>query len=594
MRIMKPVAGVVVLVGLYAAAGYIGVPYGVRWAVDNYLSQALGGRNADVKNVSFNPWTWQLDVEGLSVESANRPQNHILDLQRLSTKVNFATLTNMAPIVDYIDVAGLHVQLTANEQNNKETAAKVNETSAATESGLPAFSLSNIRVTDSSVRFTNPKAGASVNITDIDFALPVVSTLPTAAENAVTPKLSLKINGQPVTASGKATNDAASLALNIADLDIAALTKAVPVTLPVDVRSARLTTSLDLDFTMPKNGVTGLIVKGTIQAKNVDVRADGGKTRASVQNISTNVALFDLAKKRVEISRVEVIKPALTATIASQSTSKSNSATTSAPAATPSNAAWSWSLAQAEISGGSVKLTDTSMKPAASLAVDAIALTARDFSSKNGATGTYRTSAKVAGGSLTSEGKLTLMPLAVNATTNIKALNFAPFNPWVKSLAGAQLTKGTADVTGKLDMKSGKKLALAWAGDFAVDNLEAKNAAGKTLMTWKETTATSVKLNSIDPVNLTIKDLIIKEPAQKLTQTTSSVLGVLGRIAKATGHENTARRMTKAEETITKDIHIKDLVYGNGRFNINGKGTDSLQLLAVEALNKVFARSSKK
>ena len=37
IKVLKPVAGVVILVGLYAAAGYIGVPAGVRWAVSNVV-----------------------------------------------------------------------------------------------------------------------------------------------------------------------------------------------------------------------------------------------------------------------------------------------------------------------------------------------------------------------------------------------------------------------------------------------------------------------------------------------------------------------------------------------------------------------------
>ena len=41
-KVLKPVAGVVILVGLYAAAGYIGVPAGVRWAVSNVVPDALG------------------------------------------------------------------------------------------------------------------------------------------------------------------------------------------------------------------------------------------------------------------------------------------------------------------------------------------------------------------------------------------------------------------------------------------------------------------------------------------------------------------------------------------------------------------------
>lgn len=592
MRILKPIAGVVVLVGLYAAAGYVGVPFGVRWAVDNYLPSAMGGRNATLDDVTFNPWTWQLDVKGLRVESANRPQNHVLALESLSTKVSFSSITQMAPIVDFITVKGLSAQLTANEKNNKETAQKVEETSSGA-GGLPAFSLSNIRVTDSSVRFTNPKAGATVNITDINFELPVISTLSTKSLGTMAPKLSLKVDGKPIQASGTVKGEAATLALNIADLDVAKLVKALPVTIPVDVRSAHLTTVLNLDFAMPQNGATALTVKGTVQAKKVDVRADGGKIVAGVDNFSTQINKFDLAKQLVDIRRIEIVKPTLTASIATQ-TGKKSSAGTTAEAAGSKTPAWNWAIGEAEIASGSVKVTDTSLKPKATLAVSAINLKAKNFSSKNGATGTYSATAKVAGGSLDSSGKLTLAPLAVNATTNVKSLNFATFNPWIKTLAGAQLTKGTADVMGKLDYKSGKTMQLAWAGDMAVDNLEAKNAKGKTLMTWKEVALTGVNVKSVEPLNLTIKDMLIKEPAQQVTRTTSSVLGLIGRIAKATGHENTARRMQKAEETITKDIHLQDVVYGNGRFNVNGQGTDTLGRIAVEALNGVFAKAQGK
>lgn len=600
MRIIKPVIGLAALVGIYAAAGYVGVPFGVRWAVNNYLPDALGGRNAYVEDVSFNPWTWQFALKNLRVESANRPQNPVLALDSLSSKVSFASVTNMAPIVEFIDISGLHVQLTANEKNNQETAKKVEETSSGSK-GLPAFSLSNIRVSDSSVRFTNPKAGATVNVTDINFELPVVSTLASSSVGTMTPKLSLKVDGTPISASGKVKADAATLALNIADLDVAKILKAIPITIPLDVRSAHLTTVLDLDFAMPKNGATALTVKGTVQAKKIDVRVDNGKTTAKLDNFSTQINLFDLAKQQIDIRRIEIVKPNITTTIASQATSPSaasnntgSNAKANANANASDNADWNWTIGQAEISQGSVKVTDSSLKPASSLSVTAINLQANNFSSKNGATGTYSASAKVAGGSLDSSGKLTLTPLAVNATTNVKSLNFATFNPWIKTLAGAQLTKGSADVVGRIDYKSGKTMNLAWNGDLAVDNLEAKNAAGKTLMTWKEAALTGVVLKSVEPVNITIKDLIIKEPAQKVTKTTSSVLGILGRIAQATGHDNTAHRIQKAEETITKDIHLKDVVYGNGRFSVNSKGTDTLGQLAVETLNKVFAKSQKK
>ena len=88
-KVLKPVAGVVILVGLYAAAGYIGVPAGVRWAVSNVLPDALGGRDATVGDVSFNPWNWSLEINDLAIKSANAPKNNLLTLKHLIFRQTF-------------------------------------------------------------------------------------------------------------------------------------------------------------------------------------------------------------------------------------------------------------------------------------------------------------------------------------------------------------------------------------------------------------------------------------------------------------------------------------------------------------------------
>ena len=595
MRLIKPVVGALVLVGLYAAAGYVGVPAAVRWAVGNAVPDALGGRGAEVGDVSFNPWTWELSVKDLVVHSANKPENHVLKLAGLSTKVSFSTLTELAPVVDFITVERLDMVLTANETNNQETAQATEKAQGDTASGLPAFSLSNVRVIDSAVRFTNPKAGAAVDLTDINFELPVVSTLPQAAGGTVAPKLSLKIDGTPVAAEGRLAGETAQLSLNIAELDAAKLLKALPVTIGYNVQSAKLTTVLDVAFTMPKGGAASVSAKGTVQIKNVDVRTAANKPFVSVKTLSTEIGGFDLAAKRADITRVEIINPTVTAEIDSGIAKKpaaSGGAAAGTPASTATGAAggWNWSIGSAEISNGSVKISDAGVKPAAALSVTAVHLKAKGFSSANGAKGSYSASAKVAGGFLSSEGTLALAPLAVSATTHVKTLPFAPFNPWVKAIAGAQFAKGSADITGKLDYAAGKTSRIAWNGDFAVDNLEAKNARGKTLMTWKEVSANKVNLASVDPVNLSVGRLQVKEPVQKVTQTANKILGLLGAIASATGHDNTAKRAQKANEVISQDIVLENLVYRNGRFSCSA--TDALQRLVLEALNGVFAKAS--
>lgn len=597
-KILKPVAGVVVLVGLYAAAGYLGVPAGVRWAVSNVLPQALGGRDASVGDVSFNPWNWTLEVKNLAVKSAHAPDNNLLSLKYLSADLSGSTLTQMAPIVEAVTVDGFAMHLTANEANNKEAEQAVEKSTASSSdsSGLPAFSLANVRVTNSSLRLTNAQNGAYVKITDIDFALPILSTLPSSASASVNPKLSLKIDGTPIKAEGTLKGDTATMAVKIDNLNVAKLLKAAPVTLPVAIEKASASCNLQVSFDMPKSGVSSIKVSGTASANDLDVRDAKNKPFVSVKSASIDLKSVDVSAQKADVNSVKIVQPSIKLSIASQT--KASAAKTSGSAASTSeassSAAWKWSVGSAHVSNGSVQITDTSLKPAATLTATSINLDAKGFASDKGKTGTYTASANVAQGKLSSSGKLSVLPLAVNATTDVKSLHFATFNPWIKSLAGAQLTKGTADVMGKIDLKSDKTLSLKWAGDLAVTDLEAKDAKGKTLMTWTQATATGVDVKSISPVHVSLKNLTVKEPAKKTTQTVSKAAGLLGAIAALTGHENTARRAQKAAEVVTSDISISNVEYKDGKFMLTEKSKNALSALVLESLNSVFGTDKSK
>lgn len=596
-KVLKPVAGVVILVGLYAAAGYIGVPAGVRWAVSNVVPDVLGGRDATVGDVSFNPWNWSLEINDLAIKSANAPKNNLLTLKHLSADLSGSTLTEMAPIVESITVDGFNMHLTANEANNKEAKEAVEKApaDASTSSGLPAFSLANVRVTNSSVRLTNAQNGADVKITDIDFALPILSTLPSSSKASINPKLSLKVDGTPINAEGTLKGETATMAVKIDKLNVAKILNAAPVTLPVLVEKATASCNLHVSFEMPNSGVSGIKVSGSASVADVDVRELSKQPFVRVKSASIDIKGVDVSAQKADITNIKIVEPSIKASIASQAKSSVQKTQTSAQTATTSSGgSWKWSVGSAHVSNGSVQITDTSLKPAATLTATSINLDAKGFASDKGKTGTYTASANVAQGKLSSSGNLSVLPLAVNATTDVKSLHFATFNPWIKSLAGAQLTKGTADVKGKIDLKSDKTLSLRWAGDLAVTDLEAKDAKGKTLMTWTQATATGVDVKSISPVHVSLKNLTVKEPAKKTTQTVSKAAGLLGAIAALTGHENTARRAQKAAEVVTSDISISNVEYKDGKFMLTEKSKNALSALVLESLNSVFGTDKSK
>lgn len=586
--LFKTAVAAAVVAGAYAAAGYWGVPQGVRWGLETYLKPALGAKSVTVESVTFDPWNWTLEVRGVSALSTKNKS--LLSLRRFYADVSGESVTKLAPVVSALYVEGLKASITTGSKKVESAKKEASQTSASDSLTLPAFSIADIRVTDSAVTLTNSKAGVSCAVTDVNLTLPLVSTLAAGTLAPVTPALSLKIDGRPVKASGTADIKSAALKISAADIDAAKLVRAADLALPV--RIDKLSVSADTDITFKMAGSTPQVTaKGTVAAKSVDVRDEAGRNFVKLASASVTVGHFDLAKQSVSVTNAEVHSPDITLRLAPAK----NSGTKNAPAekSPETSSAWQWSLAKASLTSGSVTVIDQSVKPTAQLRIAQIKASAQGLSSQKNKTGTVSLSARLGSGTVSASGHLGVAPLKADLSTKIAALNLAQFNGWVKPLAGAQLTSGTAQLAGNLSYKDAKTPQIAWKGDFSLVSLAAKNAAGKTLMTWKKASANGVDLKSVTPVNLTVGELVVEQPAQKVTKTVSTIADILGAVATATGHENTARRAGKVSQTVQKDIRVKNLVYADGRFSVNGIGRGTLEALAVETLNSIFAKAGK-
>ena len=586
--LFKTAVAAAVVAGAYAAAGYWGVPQGVRWGLETYLKPALGAKSVTVESVTFDPWNWTLEVRGVSALSAKNKS--LLSLRRFYTDVSGESVTKLAPVVSALYVEGLKASITTGSKKVESAKKEASQTSASDSLTLPAFSIADIRVTDSAVTLTNSKAGVSCAVTDVNLTLPLVSTLAAGTLAPVTPALSLKIDGRPVKASGTADIKSAALKISAADIDAAKLVRAADLALPV--RIDKLSVSADTDITFKMAGSTPQVTaKGTVAAKSVDVRDEAGRNFVKLASASVTVGHFDLAKQSVSVTNAEVHSPDITLRLSPAK----NSGTKNAPVekSPETSSAWQWSLAKTSLTSGTVTVIDQSVKPTAQLRIAQIKASAQGLSSQKNKTGTVSLSARLGSGTVSASGHLGVAPLKADLTTKIAALNLAQFNGWVKPLAGAQLTSGTAQLAGNLSYKDAMTPQIAWKGDFSLVSLAAKNAAGKTLMTWKKASANGVDLKSVTPVNLTVGELVVEQPAQKVTKTVSTIADILGAVAAATGHENTARRAGKVSQTVQKDIRVKNLVYADGRFSVNGIGRGTLEALAVETLNSIFAKADK-
>jgi uncharacterized protein involved in outer membrane biogenesis len=94
------------LVGLYAAVGFLLVP---RWTRSELVALTARdfGRKLSIGDVSFNPFTWTLDIADFSLPDADgRP---MISFQRLEVAVGISSVPRLAPSLTAIVLDGPHV-----------------------------------------------------------------------------------------------------------------------------------------------------------------------------------------------------------------------------------------------------------------------------------------------------------------------------------------------------------------------------------------------------------------------------------------------------------------------------------------------------
>ncbi len=460
------VSGITVAVGaaLYAGLGYFGVPYVARTVLERFGSTELG-RTVAVKDIRFNPWTWRFELEGLSIKS-QEGAGYFLTLDELAVDASGATITNMAPVIEEVTVKGLHGTLTWSDENLKE-AEKYESSDApaetAADSTLPAFAVYNVNVSDTSLRFVDKTRGIDQKIEDLTIALPFVSTLPAERESIVTPKLSLKLNGTPIVATGSTRpfgqSLEAQLRLNVSKLDVVPLLQLVPAlrTAPAHLEKGLLTSDLSLVFRNPTGGNPAqLLVSGKVGLDDVLVEqrvAGKDALLLSAKSLTVDAKEIDPIGQKIDINTVAIESPKANLTmgdgvLATTAASSDATATQAAPqSAEAASAPWAWSLGALSVRNGTLTWHDGKVRPAVNMTVSNLKADLTKLTSAEGAAPAgFALSARVLDGTTNLKGTVSLSPLKVAASLSGDKINFRQAAGYVQSATGLDVA-GLANFT---------------------------------------------------------------------------------------------------------------------------------------------------
>lgn len=460
------VSGITVAVGaaLYAGLGYFGVPYVARTVLERFGSTELG-RTVAVKDVRFNPWTWRFELEGLSIKS-QEGAGYFLTLDELAVDASGSTITNMAPVIEEVTVKGLHGTLTWSDENLKEAEkyeSKDAPAETAADSALPAFAVYNVNVSDTSLRFVDKTRGIDQRIEDLTLALPFVSTLPAERESIVTPKLSLKLNGTPIVATGSTRpfgqSLEAQLRLNVSKLDVVPLLQLVPAlrTAPAHLQKGLLTSDLSLVFRNPTGGNPAqLLVSGKVGLDDVLVEqrvAGKDALLLSAKSLTVDAKEIDPIGQKIDINTVAIESPKANLTMgdgvlaATASASDAAAPQPSSQSAEAASTPWAWSLGALSVRNGTLTWHDGKVRPAVNMTVSNLKADLTKLTSAEGAAPAgFALSARVLDGTTNLKGTVSLSPLKVAASLSGDKINFRQAAGYVQSATGLDVA-GLANFT---------------------------------------------------------------------------------------------------------------------------------------------------
>jgi hypothetical protein len=523
----------VVLLGAYAAAGFLAVPYYARRSLQDFVRQHYG-RAIVMAEIRFNPFTLALDVRGFSLPDADgRP---LLSFSRLHVGLQLASLWRFAPSFGEIILEQPYVRAAVRADGALNLADLGKGFPSAPAKPPPKSEpmrlfIRRLAVISGTVAFEDQDRTRPFHaeFKPIAFELRDFSTTARTGNgytlNAASPEgerliWSGTLRLEPVSSHG---------VFEIADLQARTLWRYLRESLSFEMASGVIGIKGDYDLAS-QGGPLGL----KLNVHNILVTKLGLKPNGAAENcidlgrIEIADTRLDLSRHSVDIAKVQVSGGDVKAWMSEQgrlnlldlvAAPAAPAAPGTAPAqagaptaaAAPATATWTVSVPDIAIAAVKVSAEDRQIKPAAALVLDPLNVQVAGFNTSPDDTLDLTLDSRVnSSGKINAKARVTAKSGAVSAHVEAADLGLPALQPYIAQYTSMTLLKGTLGA--KLDIERGADGSLAVKGKTRVAGLSTvDNALKQDFVKWKELLIADLSYHS-KPAGLRIGTVTALEP----------------------------------------------------------------------------------
>lgn len=293
---------------VFGVFGFFAAPPLLKSILLKQLSTQLH-REVSIEQIAINPFALSARVNGLSIKTEGGKE--VAGFDELFVNLSSASLFKLAAVVDEIRLQGLRLAVSRVAEGRYDISDLLDEwmkPKDEPDSGTPRFSLNNIQLINGKIVFDDQPKDRVHTISDINLALPFVSSLPYQAEVLVKPAFSASINGSPLALTGDSKPFSSSheshLDLDLDRFDLAVLQPYLPESLPFRLKAGTLDTEMKAMFKEVSDQVYSVTVVGAAHVSGLAVAESDGAPLVDWKRLDVELDQVDPLNRMAAVKRV--------------------------------------------------------------------------------------------------------------------------------------------------------------------------------------------------------------------------------------------------------------------------------------------------
>jgi uncharacterized protein involved in outer membrane biogenesis len=465
-----------VLLALYAALGFLAVPWIAKRQIESLAATELG-RHATVGAVRFNPFTLRARISDFALADIE-PRHTLLAFDLLDVNLSSDSIWRRAVMVEEAQVVRPRLRIALDAAGGSNVRDLVERATARRSGGgESAFALHNIEVEDGTLVFEDGLRRRTTQVTNLAIGIPFLSNRSGDAQIRVKPHLSGIIDGGARFALDGSTSSIlqdvqrAELALNFDELPLPRYAAYAPLPAGVALTGGALTTRLTLQFVTWKGKPRGITLGGMARIDGLAFTRADGTALAAVRNAEVHLNRVDLFSHLIDVERVLVYAPVLDLRRRDDGSLELPNLlarpATPAPAEAREEGApepWSWSVAEARLSDGKVQVLDRSVAPPYATTLSSLSILATKLASR-GAPGSVEAAFDAQDGAhFAAHAIVDVAAQSASGNIAVKGLTLVPLRPYYANALAVDVRRGSIDAGTDFEAAAGTPVRFTLAG----------------------------------------------------------------------------------------------------------------------------------